>query len=435
VLEAIQNQNRYVAQQVLPVVVEVNVVDIIQQNTQAISPFSFFFGPQGNNTQPREFRQQGLGSGVIVARDNDTVYVITNNHVVDGADEIGITLHDGRNFSADVVGTDSRTDLALISFKTSDDVPVAVLGNSSDLMVGDFVFAVGNPLGFDATVTSGIISALGRQSSDGQSATDYIQTDAAINQGNSGGALVNLYGEVVGINSWIASNSGGNIGLGFAIPVDTVKTAIKDFIESGAVQYGWLGVSVGTPSDQTKQEMGLNDANGGFVYNVVKGSPADQAGLLPGDFITRIGDTTVKDANQLTMVVGNLKPGQTEQFSLERLGKQASVDVTIGLRDEATVTAGTNVWPGMTVVTLNDSMRQQAGLPKDAGNIVVGAVEPNSPAAVAGIQAGDIIRSIDGSSLNNIRDFYSTLNSAKQNHIDFSIFRQGTVITIGLASS
>jgi len=435
VLEALQNQNRYVAQQVLPVVVEVNVVDIIKQNTQSISPFNFFFGPQGNNSQPREFKQQGLGSGVIVARDKDTVYVITNNHVVQGADQIGITLHDGRNFDASVVGTDPRTDLALISFKTSGDVPIAVLGDSSSLAVGDFVFAVGNPLGFDATVTSGIVSALGRQSTDGQSATDYIQTDAAINQGNSGGALVNLYGEVVGINSWIASNSGGNIGLGFAIPVNTVKTAIKDFIESGSVQYGWLGVSIGTPSDQTKQDMGLPSTEGGFVYNVVKNSPAAKAGILPGDFITQIGGSTVKDANQLTQLVGNLKPGQSEQFTLDRLGKQMSVDVTIGLRNEATVSAGTNVWPGMTVVTLNDSMRQQAGLPKDAGNVVVGAVEQNSPAAVAGIQAGDIIKAIDGNSLNNIRDFYSDLNSAKNNQINFSIYRQGTVITIGLTSS
>ena len=181
--------------------------------------------------------------------------------------------------------------------------------------------------------------------------------------------------------------------------------------------------------------MGLNNTEGGFVYNVVKNSPADKAGILPGDFISKIGDTTLTDANQLTMVVGNLKPGQTEQFSLERLGKQMSVNVTIGLRNEATVSAGTDVWPGMTVVTLDDSMRQQAGLPKAAGNVVVGAVEQNSPAAVAGIQAGDIIQSINGNSLNNIRDFYSDLNSAKNNQINFSIYRQGTVVTIGLASS
>jgi serine protease Do len=361
--------------------------------------------------------------------------VITNNHVVDGADEIALTLHDGRDFKADVVGTDPRSDLALISFKTSEDVPIAVLGDSDGLMVGDYVFAVGNPLGFDATVTSGIVSALGRKAANGQSSTEYIQTDAAINQGNSGGALVNLYGEVVGINSWIASNSGGSIGLGFSIPVNTVKSAINDFVESGSVQYGWLGITVGTLTDQTKQEMGYTGLDGGFVYNVVNGSPADKAGILPGDFITQIGDKAVSDANELTMVVGNLKTGETQKFSFERLGQAMSLEVTIGLRDEAKVSAGLDVWPGMTVVTLNDTMRQQAGLPKDAGNIVVGSVDQNSPAEIAGIRGGDIIKSIDGTALSNIRDFYSTLNASKKDRIDFAIYRRGTEITIGLTRS
>ncbi len=434
VLEAMQNQNRYVAQQVLPVVVEVNVVDIIRQDTTAISPFNFFFGPHnGGNTQPREFRQQGLGSGVIVGRSDGTVYVVTNNHVVEKADEIGVSLYDGRKYEAQIVGTDPRKDLALISFETDEEVPVAVLGDSDALMVGDFVFAVGNPLGFESTVTSGIVSALGRRAANMPSFTDYIQTDAAINQGNSGGALVNLHGEVVGINSWIASNSGGSIGLGFAIPINTVKGAIKDFIESGAVEYGWLGITVGTLNDETKQEMGYAGMNGGFVFNVVEDSPAEKAGILPGDFITRIGEEDVGDANELTIVVGNLAPGETRRFQIERLGTSLSIDVTIGLRDEEKVAAGLNVWPGLSVVTINDAMREQAGLPKDAGNVVVGSVEPNSPADIAGIRGGDVIKAIDGKPLENMRDFYKLLNENSRGKIEFTIFRRGAEITIGMS--
>jgi S1-C subfamily serine protease len=229
----LQNAFRQVSQKVLPVVVEIDVVNIIERKT--INPFEYFFRFPGtpNNVEPQQtqkFRQEGLGSGVIVERRGKKVYILTNNHVVGEADEIKVNLYDGRSFPAKLVGKDPLKDLALISIETKEDVPIATMGNSDDVYVGDWVLAIGNPLGFESTVTAGIISAKGR-SGTGQSFTDYIQTDAAINPGNSGGALVNLKGEVIGINTFIASNSGGNIGLGFAIPINNARRAIDDFIE------------------------------------------------------------------------------------------------------------------------------------------------------------------------------------------------------------
>ena len=233
IARSFQQQFRTVASQTLPVVVEVNVVNRVTQRV-GDSPLDFFFGNPRGGQQEREFEQPGMGSGVIVARDGTAVYVLTNHHVAGEADEIELVLSDGRSFEAEIVGSDALMDLALVTFETREEVPIAPLGDSSALMAGDWVFAVGNPLGFESTVTSGIISAVGRRPAVGSQIsglTDYIQTDAAINQGNSGGALVNLAGEVVGVNTWIASQSGGSIGLGFAIPINNAKRAIDEFID------------------------------------------------------------------------------------------------------------------------------------------------------------------------------------------------------------
>ena len=422
-LEALQNQFRVVADQVLPVVVEVNVVDVVEGRR------SFnFFGQRGDNQQ---FRQPGLGSGVIVGRSDDLIYVITNNHVVETADEIEVVLYDGREFIADVVGADSRMDLALLKFKTSDDVPIAILGDSDSLMVGDWVFAVGNPLGFEATLTSGIVSALGRQADNLNNFTQYIQTDAAINSGNSGGALVNLYGEVVGINTWIASNSGGSIGLGFSIPINTAKDAISDFIESGEVAYGWLGITVGTLNDDAKADLGYNGLDGGFVYNVIAGSPAADAGLKPGDLITRIGEVDLEDSDDLMVTVGSLAPGDVRSFEVSRLGEAFAVDVKIGRRNEMMIESGSfDSWPGFSVVALTDVMRDNAGIPDDAGSLVVASVDEQSRTSETGFRPGDIISAIDGEEVVDLRDFYTKLNSDSQKKIEFSIWRRGNTSTI-----
>ena len=237
------------------------------------NPFDFFFrGPRGNNEEgeKREYKRPGLGSGVIVKKDSNNVYVLTNNHVAGTADEIKVKLNDGREYDAKRIGNDPRTDLALIKFESSENIPVADLGNSEHLEVGDIVLAVGNPFGFESTVTMGIVSALGRETLSGSSIagfTDYIQTDASINPGNSGGALVNLKGEIVGINTWIASQSGGSVGVGFAIPINNAKKAIEDFISTGKVVYGWLGVSIGDADEKMfpdiRKSLDLGNKNGG----------------------------------------------------------------------------------------------------------------------------------------------------------------------------
>ena len=427
-LEALQNQFRVVSEMVLPVVVEINVVDLVnRQMPRFSSPFNFRFGPQGDDesSSERQFRQQGLGSGVIIGRSDETVYVLTNDHVVSSADEIGLTLYDGRTFEATIVGTDSGKDLALVTFDTAEDVPIAVLGDSDSLHVGDWVFAIGNPLGFESTVTQGIVSALGRRPDNATVYTDYIQTDAAVNQGNSGGALVNLYGEVIGINSWIASNSGGSIGLSFAIPINTAKRAIKDFIETGSVAYGWLGITVGTLDGETKGELGYDGLEGGFVHNVVLDSPADTSGLLAGDLITRIGDVDISGHEQLTGVVGSIAPGETTTFTVRRFGETLTIDVTIGRRDEAKIDSSP-LWPGISLAVINDSARTRFGIPDDAGNLVVGEIDPDSPAYAAGLRANDIIKTLDGRTLEGLRDFFVALSSGANDTVEFQIYRLDT---------
>ncbi|HEY9595430.1 MAG TPA: trypsin-like peptidase domain-containing protein, partial [Spirochaetia bacterium] len=317
-LAGVQTSLRDIAQKVRPAVVEINVTELITQNVPSFSsPFDWFFnqGPGGNqgNGQDngqgnkRTFRQSALGSGIIVKRAGDTVYVLTNNHVVSQATDISVRLTDGRVFKAKVVGKDPRKDMALVSFTTRENVTIAELGDSDTLQVGDIVVAVGNPLGFESTVTLGMVSALGRRGPQA-SYTDYIQTDAAINQGNSGGALVNINGQVIGMNTWIAAPSGGNVGLGFAIPINNARSAIDQFISKGRVQYGWLGASIGDIGDgsalpELASDMKLENAKGAMILGIYKGSPADRAGLLPGDFVTAVGSTTITDANQLTQIV------------------------------------------------------------------------------------------------------------------------------------
>ena len=275
-----------------------------------------------------------MGSGVIVRKDNGNIYILTNNHVVGEADEITIHLDDGRVFEAEIVGTDPRRDIALVKFETNEDIPVARLGNSDEVQVGDISFAIGNPLGFSSTFTSGVISAVGRNADErmGTSFTDFIQTDAAINPGNSGGALVNIYGEVIGINTWIASQTGGNIGLGFSIPINRAKEIIDDLIKSGKVEYGWLGISMGDPSDNLVEGMNLINKSGAFVFNVYKDSPAWDGGIKPGDFITSIDNKKIKNGNDLLKIVGNLKPGKQYVFKLVREAEPVTVYIDIAAR-------------------------------------------------------------------------------------------------------
>ncbi len=450
ILQGLQTSLRDVSRKVLPTVVEVDVVDVVKQRMPG-NPFQFFFGPrrgdprQGNpqngpQAQEQEFRRQGLGSGVIVKRAGDKVYVLTNNHVAGEADEISIKLNDQRTYTGKLVGKDERKDLALVVFETREDVPVAQLGDSDNLQVGDLVLAVGNPLGFTSTVTMGIVSATGREpiaGSDLPGFTDYIQTDAAINQGNSGGALVNMQGEVVGINTWIASNSGGSIGLGFAIPINNARKAIDDFISKGRVDYGWLGINVGDLNPAAAKEMRPQGVSGAFVFGLFQGSPADQAGLQPGDTITRINGIDIRSSAQLLQVVGNLPPGAAARFEILRFGQPMGMTVRISTRpEEKKISEQANkMWPGLYVVALTEEIRKQLNLPARAGDVAIAQVEDGSAAAVAGLQPGDILRAINGKDVHNLLDFYRLVNDKGAREVTFKIFRQGNELNIGLVRS
>ena len=289
--------------------------------------FRRFFGERGQQQTPNQPRQEGLGSGVIVRQDG---YILTNHHVIDGADQISVDLNDHRSLPAKVVGSDAPSDLAVLKVDASG-LPVLPLGNSDQTRVGDVVLAVGNPLGVGQTVTMGIISAKGRQTglSNG-SFEDFLQTDAPINRGNSGGALVNTNGELIGINSQILSPSGGSIGLGFSIPSNMARSVMEQLVNTGKVRRGQLGIVVlPIPSDEATK-LGVKEGPGVVVYQVQSGSGADRAGLKPGDVITALNGTAVTDPNQFRNAIASTSPGTEVTLTIKRGGNEQQVKATLG---------------------------------------------------------------------------------------------------------
>ena len=438
ILWAYQNAFRRAAHEALPVVVKIDVVDVVTQRVPSVqNPFGFLFGLRTpEEPAEREFRRPGLGSGVIVRRVGDLVYVLTNAHVVGEAEEIRVSLHDGRSFDASRVGADAGRDLALVVFETTQQVPLARLGDSDALAVGDWVFAVGNPLGFESTVTSGIISAVGRRPGAGSriaGLTDYIQTDAAINQGNSGGALVNLAGEVVGINTWIASQTGGSIGLGFAIPINNAKRAIDEFISLGTVQYGWLGIGYGGAiTTDVARSMRYDAQTGALVGSVFDGSPAALAGLRPGDVVTEIDGVRVREWGDLVNTVANVPPGQVATFRIWRGGRLIALRVEIARRLTEEDLAQVGFWPGFVVMPLTRDLRDSLGLRNESGTIVIADVMASGPAAQAGLRRGDIIRRVNNEEVEDLAAFYRILNEQADGELVFRLARQGREIVIGL---
>jgi Do/DeqQ family serine protease len=307
-------------------VVSINTSKAAERHPQANDPwFRFFFGDQGG--QP----QAGLGSGVILTADG---YILTNNHVVEGADEIEVVLNDSRRARGKVIGTDPDTDLAILKI-TMDRLPVITLGNSDALQVGDQVLAIGNPFGVGQTVTNGIVSALGRNQLGINTFENFIQTDAAINPGNSGGALVDVNGNLMGINTAIYSRSGGSMGIGFAIPVSTAKLVLEGIVKDGVVTRGWIGVEPADLSPELMETFGVKARKGVLITGVLQNGPAAQAGVKPGDVVVQVGGKDVANVSELLTTVASLKPGTATQFKLQRREDNVDVTVTPGRRPKA----------------------------------------------------------------------------------------------------
>ena len=393
--------------------------------------FRDFFGDPGAPPQGGQGRVvQGLGSGVIVTADG---YCLTNHHVIDGAEDIRVEFTDGRSFQAKVVGSDPPSDLAVLKIDARD-LPVLTPGNSDEVRVGDIVLAVGNPLGVGQTVTMGIISAKGRSTglSDG-SFEDFLQTDAPINQGNSGGALVNATGQLIGINSQILTSSGGNIGIGFAIPSNMARDVMEELIKNGRVTRGQLGVTVQQVTPEIAASLGNNNLRGVIVNSVQPDSAAAKAGIRQGDVITKFNGTAVEEPNTLRNRVASTDPGAQVTVTVWRDGREQEVRATLGeLQADAPPDAqgpgGSGSGGGQLgigVVPVTPDIARKAGLPENTQGLLVQTVDPAGPAAQAGVMSGDVILEINRQPVRSADDVKRALDAAESRPALLLINRRG----------
>ena len=435
-LRSLEDSFHAVAVDVLPSVVKIEVVEVRSAPLpDAEVPWFDFFFPEPDEESPqfRDFRTEGIGSGVVVRRDNDRYYVLTNDHVIGEADEINVTLDDGRSFDGELVGKDARKDLALVFFDAPGvDIPEARLGDSDRLRVGDWVVAIGTPFGFQSTVTAGIVSALERRGGPQNNISDFIQTDAAINQGNSGGALVNLDGEVVGINTWITSQTGGSVGLGFSIPINNARRAIDEFIDAGTVRYGWLGVQLAILTDEIREAVDLGDVRGAMVENVFVDSPAWDAGFFPGDVIVDVDGQSVRNNDELIAVVGELPVGAEAVFTVWRSGETFTLEARIRARaDEQTIAEqNRRLWPGMYLFPLSNEIRDRTGLDRSTQGAVVAAVGQGTPADEAGVRVGDVLTHVGENRITGLSDAFSQLGNRSVSTYELQVIRDGQELVL-----
>lgn len=458
---SLQDSFANVAEKVKPAVVNITATHMIRQE---YTPFEFYFGdpfedffneffgqprqerPQRSKPQKKYFERKfsGTGSGVIISEDG---YILTNNHVVSDATEINVTLSDERKFKGKIIGQDPKTDLAVIKISTSGKLPAASLGDSDSIRVGDWSVAIGSPFGLEQTVTVGIISAK-RQSLivEGQQYRDLVQTDAAINQGNSGGPLLNIKGEVIGINTAIYTPTGGFVGVGFAIPINRAKAVLGQLIEKGKVTRGWLGVEIRPVDEAVAKQFGLKEASGALVNNVMKDTPAEKAGLRRGDIILEYDGKTVKDVTHLQDLVSQTEPKKKVKIKVWRNNKEEIFELVTGEmpgkiserkegvpEERGEVGAGeekvSKEWLGLKVKTLTKEMAAQLQVDGQEKGVVIVELTPGSKAEEAGLMENDIIRSINRRPVSNIKEFEQVTAKAKlADGVVFDINRQGKLI-------
>ncbi|WDE12589.1 Do family serine endopeptidase [Thalassomonas haliotis] len=388
-------------EQATPAVVSISVKGTHEIEQRVPDAFKFFFGnPRQARPQERPFR--ALGSGVII--DAGKGYIVTNNHVVDEADEIVVTLKDGRQIEAKKLGSDKASDIALLQID-AEDLTEIKLADSDDLRIGDFTVAIGNPFGLGQTVTSGIVSALGRSGLNLENYEDFIQTDAAINSGNSGGALVNLRGELIGINTAIIGPNGGNVGIGFAIPSNMMNNLAKQIIEFGEVRRGILGVSGRSVNGDIAKAMELETNQGGFVEQVTTGSAAEEAGIMAGDVITKVNGKAVKTFQELKGKIGSIGAGKKVKITVIR-GDGDEKEFTVKLKKSETA----NVEAASIHRMLEGAELENN---TEGSGVLVKGLEQDSPAQIIGLKSGDIINGINRKRIKNIAELRNYLKNPK----------------------
>jgi len=413
-----------VLKDVTPSIVHIATTQSSHQNPHMQEFFQDFFGHR--YAPPTQKKSMGLGSGVIISTDG---YIVTNNHVIAKADEITVTLPQAsKTYKAKLIGSDPKSDIALIKIEVKEELPVVSMGDSSKLEVGDVVFAIGNPFGVGQSVTQGIISAMGKSGIGINEYENFIQTDASINPGNSGGALIDSRGALIGINTAILSRSGGNNGIGFAIEVNMLKDILPSLVEDGKVDRGYLGVQIGNLGENLHAL--YTHKKGALIIDISPESAAFEAGLQRGDLITKVDKTVIEDAADLKNAIGRLKPDTKIKLEYERSKKSASV--WIELKAQEALALNDSVFAGLKLVEMDDKLRYQYRIPRDVSGVMVQEIEGNSQAAQQGIRVGDIIIQIEETDIDSIAKVKKALKNSKEDYKRVYINRRGRIYLIAL---